>query len=100
MDIPLWGRLALLALAALQIFGSLRSSWAKARSGQRDAARTDARLDLADGFAGTVLLLGLAFGQLPVAVCGFAVQGPILATQLIRRMLLRGKRAGVETGGA
>ncbi|WP_405442598.1 hypothetical protein OG373_34980 [Streptomyces avidinii] len=99
MQIPLWGTLALLALAALQLAGSLRSSWAKARSGEGGAERTDARLDLADGFAGAVLLTGLAFGQIVVALCGLAVQGPILTAQLIRGLLRRrAQAAGKGTG--
>ncbi|MET9598350.1 hypothetical protein [Streptomyces sp. NPDC006459] len=95
MQIPLWGTLALLALAALQLAGSLHSSWTKAVSGVGGADRTDARLDLADGIAGTVLLTALAFGQIIVVLCALAVLGPILAAQLLRRLLgRRAKAAG------
>ncbi len=95
VQIPLWGTIALLALAALQLAGSLRSSWTKALSGDSGAERTDARLDLADGIAGTVLLTALAFGQIILLLCALAVQGPILIVQLLRRLLgRRGKAAG------
>ncbi|MFJ7589034.1 hypothetical protein ACIQZO_16970 [Streptomyces sp. NPDC097617] len=87
MQIPLWGTLALLALAALQLAGSLRAFWTKARSTERGAERTDARIDLADGIAGTVLLTALAFGQIFAAACALGAQGALLSAQLIRWLL-------------
>ncbi|MEV7591499.1 hypothetical protein AB0O42_14555 [Streptomyces sp. NPDC089922] len=87
MDIPSWARSALLALAAFQLLGAY-AALRRLRSAD-GARRTDAGLDLVDALAGVVVLTGLAFGQLAVFVGGLAVQGPVLVTQLVRRIRAR-----------
>ncbi|MCX4693766.1 hypothetical protein [Streptomyces sp. NBC_01408] len=82
MNIPDWLRWGLAAFAAFQLLGAY-SALRKVRA-ETGARRTDAKLNLADGLACATMFTGLAAGQVVVAACGLAVQGPVLLTQLIR----------------
>ncbi|MFD7094139.1 hypothetical protein ACFV0B_40770 [Streptomyces xanthophaeus] len=91
MTIPDWARWALAAFAALQLLGAYSAlRTVRAETGTR---RTDARLNLVDGLACATMLGGLAAGQIVVAACGLAVQGPVLLTQLVRWLRARSRPA-------
>lgn len=92
VDIPSAARWLLLAAAAAQFVYAVRALRPALRS--RPGARLGAWLAFADPAVGVPVTLALAFGNLPAFLAGMAVLGPVLAWQLVRRVLARRGKPG------